>query len=60
MITDFSGREKDCFDFLNQIPKERKYVVIGGYAVTSFGFSRFSVDIDITLPEMIINKGGGE
>ena len=51
MITDFSGREKVCFDFLNQIPKERKYVVIGGYAVTSFGFSCFSVDLDITIPE---------
>ena len=51
MITDFSGREKVCFDFLNQIPKERKYVVIGGYAVTSFGFPRFSVDLDITIPE---------
>jgi len=51
MITDFSKREKECFDFLNQIPKQKKYVVIGGYAVTSFGFPRFSVDLDITIPE---------
>ncbi len=51
MITDFDSREKVCFDFLNQIPKERKYVVIGGYAVASFGFPRFSVDLDITIPE---------
>ena len=51
MITNFSSREKECFDFLNQIPKERKYAVIGGYAVTSFGFARFSVDLDITIPE---------
>ncbi len=51
MITDFSSREKECFDFLNQIPKERKYVIIGDYAVTSFGFPRFSVDLDITIPE---------
>ena len=51
MIADFSLREKECFDFLNQIPKERKYAVIGGYAVTSFGFARFSVDLDITIPE---------
>jgi len=51
MITNFSSREKECFDFLNQIPKERKYVVIGDYAVTSFGFPRFSVDLDITIPE---------
>jgi len=51
MITDFSTREKECFDFLKQIPKQRKYVVIGGYAVASFGFPRFSVDLDITIPE---------
>jgi len=52
MITNFSSREKECFDFLNQIPKERKYAVIGGYAVTSFGFARFSVDLDITIPDV--------
>ena len=51
MITEFSKREKVCFDFLKQIPKQKRYVVIGGYAVTSFGFSRFSVDLDITIPE---------
>jgi hypothetical protein len=51
MITDFSKREKECFDLLNQIPKQKKYVVIGGYAVTSFGFPRFSVDLDITIPK---------
>lgn len=51
MIVDFSQREKECFDVLNQVPKQRKYVIIGGYAVTSFGFPRFSVDLDITIPE---------
>ena len=51
MITGFSKREKECFNFLNQIPKQKRYVLIGGYAVTSFGFPRFSVDLDITLPE---------
>jgi len=51
MITDFSEREKVCFDFLSQIPKDINYVVIGGYAVTSFGFPRFSVDLDITIPK---------
>ena len=51
MITDFSNREKECFTFLKLIPKEKQYVIIGGYAVTSFGFSRFSVDLDITIPE---------
>lgn len=51
MITDFSNREKECFTFLKLISKEKQYVIIGGYAVTSFGFSRFSVDLDITIPE---------
>ena len=51
MITDFSHREKECFTFLKLIPKEKQYVIIGGYAVTSFGFPRFSVDLDITIPE---------
>jgi len=51
MITDFSDREKTCFSFLNLIPKDRKYVIIGGYAVTSYGFPRFSVDLDIVIPE---------
>ena len=51
MITDFSKREKECFDFLNRIPKQKRYAIIGGYAVTSFGFPRFSVDLDITIPE---------
>ena len=51
MITDFSNREKECFTFLKLISKEKQYVIIGGYAVTSFGFSRFSVDLDITISE---------
>jgi len=51
MIRDFSDREKECFTFLKLIPKEKKYVIIGGYAVSSFGFPRFSVDLDITIPE---------
>ena len=51
MIAGFSDREKECFTFLNLIPGEKKYVIIGGYAVSSFGFPRFSVDLDITIPE---------
>lgn len=51
MITDFSQREKECFNFLKLIPSEKHYVVIGGYAITSYGFPRFSVDLDITIPE---------
>lgn len=45
------AREKDCFDFLKAIPEKTKYVLIGGYAVSSYGFPRFSVDLDIVIPE---------
>lgn len=51
MIPDFSQREKVCFTFLNLIPTEKQYVIIGGYAVTSYGFPRFSVDLDIVISE---------
>jgi hypothetical protein len=50
MKPDFSAREKICFDVLKQLEKTDAYVVIGGYAVSSYGFPRFSVDLDIVLP----------
>ncbi len=40
-----------CFDFLRTIPSKRKYVVIGGFAVSAFEFPRLSVDLDIVIPE---------
>ena len=49
MRKDFSEREKTCFDFLHTLDKEDSYVVIGGYAVSSFGFPRFSVDLDFVI-----------
>jgi len=45
------AREKECFQFLNEVPSNRGYVLIGGYAVSSFQFPRYSVDLDITLPQ---------
>ena len=51
MILDLSEREKECFDFLNLLNKDMNYVVIGGYAVSSFGFPRFSVDLDIVITD---------
>lgn len=30
---------------------ERRYVLIGGYAVSSFQFPRYSVDLDIVIPQ---------
>lgn len=41
----------EWFDFLNLLKKDMDYVVIGGYAVSSFGFPRFSVDLDIVISE---------
>ncbi len=51
MINNFYNREKECFDFLKLLNKETDYVVIGGYAVSSYGFPRFSVDLDIVILE---------
>jgi len=44
-------REKECFQFLRELPNERRYVLIGGYAVSSFQFPRYSVDLDIAIPQ---------
>jgi len=44
-------RERECFQFLNRLPMERDYVLIGGYAVSSFHFPRYSVDLDIAVDE---------
>ncbi len=43
-------RERLCFDFLNSL-NDLKYVLVGGYAVSSFNLPRFSVDLDIVIPE---------
>lgn len=45
------ARERDCFEFLKAIPANRKFVLVGGYAVSSFEFPRLSVDLDIVIPE---------
>ncbi len=55
MKIDFSEREKECFRFLDLLSKQKNYVVIGGYAVSSFGFPRFSVDLDIVIPDSEID-----
>ncbi|UCE38318.1 MAG: hypothetical protein JSW00_03515 [Thermoplasmata archaeon] len=44
-------RERTCFDFLRSIPSKRKFVVIGGFAVSAYEFPRLSVDLDIVIPE---------
>lgn len=45
------ARERTCFDFLRSIPSKRKFVVIGGFAVSAYEFPRLSVDLDIVIPE---------
>jgi hypothetical protein len=44
----FSLREKEIFETLKKI-KDSEFVLIGGYAVTSYTLPRFSVDCDIVL-----------
>src|SRR3989337_2311751 len=45
------AREKECFVFLNRLSPERNYVLIGGYAVSSYHFPRYSADLDIVVEE---------
>lgn len=47
---EISNREKMCFSVLNSLGST-KYVLVGGYAVSSFDFPRFSVDLDIVIPK---------
>ncbi|MFQ5887698.1 MAG: hypothetical protein ACE5HY_03280 [Candidatus Hydrothermarchaeales archaeon] len=51
MKEEIRKREEKCFDFLKAIPINRRYVLVGGYAVSSFHFPRLSVDLDIAIPE---------
>jgi hypothetical protein len=44
------ARERTCFDFLKSIPANRKYIVVGGFAVSAYEFPRLSVDLDIVIP----------
>jgi hypothetical protein len=40
-------RENLCLDLLRKLPQ--KFVLIGGYAASSFDFPRFSVDLDLVI-----------
>ena len=46
----FSLREKEIFETLKKL-KNFNFVLIGGYAVTSYTLPRFSVDCDIVLKD---------
>lgn len=44
----FSKREKEIFESL-KVLKDKRFVVIGGYAVNAYTLPRFSVDCDIVV-----------
>lgn len=45
---DMEARERACLELLQKLPLN-DYVLIGGYAASSFDFPRFSVDLDIVI-----------
>lgn len=45
---DIEARERACLELLQKLPID-EYVLIGGYAASSFDFPRFSVDLDIVI-----------
>lgn len=47
-------REKVCLELLGKLPK--RYVLVGGYATSSFDFPRFSVDLDLVVPGKEVKK----
>jgi len=48
MVELFQLREKEIFETLKKL-KNRKFVLIGGYAVNAYTLPRFSVDCDIVI-----------
>jgi hypothetical protein len=40
-------RERVCLEILKKLPQ--KFVLVGGYATSSFDFPRFSVDLDLVI-----------
>jgi len=47
-------RERLCIDLLRKLPQ--KFVLIGGYATSSFDFPRFSVDLDLVIRGKDVGK----
>jgi len=47
-------REKGCLELLGKLPK--RFVLVGGYATSSFDFPRFSVDLDLVVPGKEVEK----
>jgi hypothetical protein len=49
------ARERRCFELLEAI-KGSRAILIGGYAVSSYGLPRFSVDLDLVVHEADAEK----
>ena len=47
-------REHACIELLGKLPK--RFVLIGGYATSSFEFPRFSVDLDLVIRENDVQR----
>ncbi len=45
------AREAQVIALLDELPRELGSILIGGYAVAAFGPPRYSVDVDLVLPE---------
>src|SRR3990170_5001845 len=43
------ARERTCFEVLRSLAG-RTFVLVGGFAISAYGFRRFSVDLDLVLP----------
>ncbi len=48
MNMDLEAREQESLELIRKLPLE-SYVLIGGYAASSYDFPRFSVDLDIVI-----------
>ena len=47
-------REQLCIELLRKLPQ--KFVLVGGYAASSFEFPRFSVDLDLVIQEKDVKE----
>jgi len=50
-------RERACLEIIHKLPK--RYVLVGGYAVSAFEFPRFSVDLDLVIADTSFEKFAG-
>ena len=49
------ARERTCFEVLRSLAG-RTFVLVGGFAISAYGFRRFSVDLDLVLPASEVDE----